>query len=63
LHGYFVDQGSFAHANAARSSSAPTFYGEKHLYPSKWNEGDEVRTRDSLFSALKVFFKDNPAWE
>jgi hypothetical protein len=58
-----VDQGSFAHVNAAPFSSAAAFCGETHQTATKWSGVEGIRTEASLLAALKDFFKDNPTWE
>jgi hypothetical protein len=60
---HFVDQGSFAHVHAAPEISGAAFCGETRLYPKQCGYGDKVRTKESLLSALKVFFTDNPGWQ
>ena len=58
-----VDQGSFGHHNAATEISAAAFLGETRLYPFEWSDTDQVRANESLLTALKAFFKDNPGWD
>jgi hypothetical protein len=58
-----LDQGSVAQPNAAPEFSGAALVGKSHLYPTKWSGHVDVRTEDSLVTALMEFFKDNPTWE
>jgi hypothetical protein len=58
-----VDQGSFAHVNAAPEIFGAASCGKTRLYPNQCSRENEVRTRESLLASLVEFFKDDPTWE
>jgi hypothetical protein len=58
-----VDQGSFAHVNAALEISGAASCGKTRLYPNDCSGENEIRTGELLLSSLIQFFTDNPAWE
>ena len=61
--GILVDQGSFAHVNAAQEISRAAFCGKTRLIATEWSGVAGIRTRPELLAAIREFFKDNPAWE
>ncbi|MGD0464976.1 MAG: hypothetical protein ABSB74_21030 [Tepidisphaeraceae bacterium] len=58
-----VDQGPFAQHNAAPSCDDAAFLGEKSPGLQLAENTLPRSTPAALFSAVRDFFKDNPAWE
>ena len=60
---FLLYHGPFAQHNAAHFSCAANCVGETDQTVQKRSGEHEIRTAQSLLSALKLFFKDNPTWE